>query len=178
MIRCILILDRRGRVLINRAYDEVIAIEHDLVGSFLIALTQFGNEMFSDQVQEILFSKMQIQVRKINDFYIVGITDLGGNTTEMNQLLTGISEELIRSHNKVFTQSKPISKQAIDEIGQLIDHNVKPFRTFEEKMIDLWDQPTPEDETKLKAAVTALNEKKTRIKKLESDESQESLKEN
>ena len=67
MIRSILILDRGGRVLINRAYDEAILIEHDLVGSFLIALTQFGNEMFSDQVQEILFSKMQIQVRKIKD---------------------------------------------------------------------------------------------------------------
>lgn len=140
MIRNILILDDGGRVLVARTYDETMAIGRELVGSFLSAVSLFGQETFSEQVREITLAKRRILLQRNKNFYVVVMADLDNDLTKLDEILKGISRKLLSSHNDNFSKPKLLSQQTINRIEQVIDHFVPPPRSFESNIAESADE--------------------------------------
>ena len=167
MIKDVLVLDNSGQVLVNRAYDELLAVERDLVGSFLSALTHFGEETFSAQVQEIKFSKLRILISRNKWFCVAGIADLDDDITEINEILKGISEILLHLHEDNLSKNELPAQQTIRNIEQLIDYFVLPFRSFEEKIAEFWAEVMqPASQASPEEVLAALYEKQERIQEI------------
>jgi len=133
MIRNVLVLQSSGQVVVEKTYDEMQPFEQKWIGKFLTAITQFGQETFNEQAQEIKFSKLQILLKRNTNhgnyryrqsWTIVGITDTADDTAEIKRLLNRIAEELHYLQNDDLSTNKSPSQQTIDRIEQVIDRFV------------------------------------------------------
>lgn len=167
MIKNVLILNNNGRVLVTRVYDELLSFERRLIGGFLLAMTQFSQETFSDPVREIHFSKMRILLKRNEGFCIAGIVDLHDDIEMINDILKGISKKLSRWYKDTISINDVPSQHKISHIEHLIDDFVLPFRSFDLKIPEFMSKPIQStSSSRHKELNVAFSEKQKRFQKV------------